>query len=213
MYQKYLMIVLFIFIFSLTACTTRIVQSEAKCDSDTISMTNESKDFDKNLIISLIKEDEAKRNIWSYNFKQAASSTMFYEAICDEGLYLYRIAVKNQQVFVIMVEDNNIAHLEDFIDIKNNSSCDNSGIGYEHNGYYEIINDSTINVLFEKKWVNDCLSCDSSDQEFTYHIKATHSYTFSNMTFKRIKADTIVLVDDRPFFCCTDTLMRLMGLL
>lgn len=205
-------IILLIFTFSYVACAPQTQQNSEECNNDTILAIKENKEFDKELIISLIKKDEGKRNICSYDVKESASSPLFFEAICDDGLYLYRVVVQYQQTFVIMIDDENIGTVDDFIDIENNGPYGKDGVEYEHKGYYEIIDDSTVNVLFEKRWKNYCYICDSCEQEFTYHIKCTHGYKLSNMAFERVKADTISVVDERPLFCCEDTLMNLLGL-
>lgn len=213
MKTKYASIVLLIFTFSFVACAIKTQKNNDECDNDTISILNENNEFDKELIISLIKKDEEERNIWSCDFKASASSPLFFEAICDDGLYLYRVAIQNQQTIVIMVEDENIGTLEDYIDIESNGPYGKDGVEYEHKGYYEIIDDSTVNVVFEKRWSNFCHTCDTCEQEFSYHIRCTHNYKFFNMKFERIKADTVVVIDEKPLFCCEDTLMSLLGLL
>ena len=209
MKTKYLkMIALLLSICCLVACTTKSQQQNQEECNDTISIAYENKDLDKEKIISLIKEDEERRNLWSYDIKASSSSPLFYEAISDEGLHLYRVAIQDQQTVVIIIEDDNIGISEDFIDIDGTD-----GVGYEHQGYYEIIDESIVNVFFEKRWSNYCHTCDSSAQEFTYNIKCTHGYKFLNMAFERINADTIVMIDERALFCCKDSLMRLLGLL
>ena len=201
-------IVITFFALGFMSCVPRTPQSNEKCESDTISIINVNEELDSTLVVSLIKEDEERRNLWSYDIKASSSSPLFYEAISDEGLHLYRVAIQDQQTVVIIIEDDNIGISEDFIDIDGTD-----GVGYEHQGYYEIIDDSIVNVFFEKRWSNYCHTCDSSAQEFTYHIKCTHGYKFLNMAFERINADTIVMIDERALFCCKDRLMRLLGLL
>ena len=205
-------IVLLFFTFFFMTCATKTQQNNDECN-DTISILNTNKEFENELIFSLIRNDEKKRNIWSYDIKESASSPLFYESICDEGLYLYRVAIENQQTYVVMVEDENIGTLEDYIGIKSNGLYGKDGVEYEHKGHYEIIDDSTVDVVFEKRWSNYCYTCDSCEKEFIYYIKCTHTYEFHNMAFERTKADTIVMIDERSFFCCEDTLMSLFGLL
>lgn len=195
MRTMYLSIGFIIFAFFLVACTTKTQQNNNECDNDTILTIIENKEFDKELIISLIKKDEERRNIWSFDFKQSASSPLLYEAICDDGLYLYRIASKGEHVSVFMLEDANIGYLTDPI---------TDYTQYEHNGYYEIIDDSTVDVIFDEWFSNYCILDDSNRVEHLYHIRCTHSYTFANMKWGLLKADTIVLTDERNLFCDND---------
>ena len=83
--------------------------------SDTISVMNKNDELDSVFIVSLIKEDEGRQNIWSYDFKESEYSPLFYEAICDDGLYLYRIIKQNQKISVVMLEDANIGETVDSI--------------------------------------------------------------------------------------------------
>ena len=182
---------------SFAACTIRTQQKNEVHSNDSTSVINENEELDSALIVSLIQEDERRRNIWSYDFKQSESSPLFYEAICDEGLYLYRIVKQNQKMSVVMLEDENIGELRDFFTVE---PKDTIGVEYKHEGAYKVLNDSTVIVFFEKIWTNYCATCDSSEQEFTYHIQCIHCYKFSNMAFEKIKADTVVLTDEREQF-------------
>ena len=87
-------IVLFLLILSMASCVKNAQQNQEECSRDTIPIDNEFNNLDEDYIKSLIKNDE-KRGIHSYNFKKSASSPLFYEATCDDGLYLYRAAFQN----------------------------------------------------------------------------------------------------------------------
>ena len=70
-------ILLLIFTFFFMACATITQQNNEECN-DTISILNTNKEFEKEQIFSLIRKEEKKRNIWSYDFKESASSPLFY---------------------------------------------------------------------------------------------------------------------------------------
>ena len=195
MRAKYSSIGFFIFTFFFVACAAITQQNKKECDNDTVSTVIENKELNKEFIISLIKKDEERRNIWSFDFKQSASSPLLYEAICDDGLYLYRVASNEEQVSVFMLEDANIGYLTDPI---------TDYTQYEHNGHYEVIDDSTVDVIFDKWYRNYCQLDDSNRVEYLYHIRCTHSYTFANMKWELLKTDTIVLTDERNQFCDVD---------
>lgn len=209
----YLIIVICIFVFlAFESCTKHVQKQnqEGECNDTTLVKEN-NYEIDDEYVKSLIAEDQENRKLWSYKIQKSASSPLFYEAIGDEGLYLYRVDIHNNQTFAIMVEDANIGTCEDFIEWSSSSGID--GVGYESKGDYQIIDDNMVNVVFEKMWSNYCQTCDSCEEEFTYHIQCTHTYKLFNMEFERIKADTIVVMDERPLFCCNDSLMHCWGLL
>lgn len=192
MNAKYLSIIMLVFAICFSSCVSRNQQSHKASDNETMSSVEESIKLDKGKVISLIKEDEEKRNIWSFDFKKSASSPFFYEAICDEGLYLYRVVSKGEDVTVYMLEDANIGYLTDPID---------DYTQYEHNGYYVIINDSMVDVIFDEWYRNYCQLDDSNRVEHLFHVQCTHCYKFVNMEWMQIKADTIIMVDEREQFC------------
>lgn len=200
MKAKYLSIATLIFAISFSSCVSRTQQSRITSNNDTISNVKDSLKIDKKKIVSLIKEDEEKRGIWSYDLKQSASFPLFYEAICDDGLYLYRAVFQDQQTYVVMVEDANIGSTTDFIV----GNTDTTGVEYKHNGNYEIVNDSTVNVFFEKWYRNWYYANDTETFEPIYHIKCIHCYKLSGQTWKRIKADTTIVVDEREKALCND---------
>ncbi len=200
MKTKYLIITMLIFAISFSSCVRGAQQSNITSNNYTISNVKESIKIDSEKVVSLIKEDEEKRGIWSYDFKQSASFPLFYEAVCDDGLYLYRATFLNQQTYVVMVEDANIGSAVDFIV----GNTDTTGVEYRHNGNYEIVNDSTVNVFFDKWYRNWCYANDTETFEPIYHIKCIHCYKLSSLTWKRIKADTTIVVDEREKALCDD---------
>ena len=184
-------IVLFLLILSMASCVKNAQQNQEECSRDTIPIDNEFNNLDEDYIKSLIKNDE-KRGIYSYNFKKSASSPLFYEAICDDGLYLYRYIQQGDDSSVIILEDNNISYLVD---------CIGDLTDYEHKGYYEILDDSTVVVIFDEWYRNYCQPDDTIESAHLYHIQCTHSYKLTDMRWKSIKKDTIILKDERSLFC------------
>lgn len=189
-----------IFAISFSSCVNQTQQSHITSNSDTISNVKEDIKIDKEKVVSLIKEDEERRGIWSYEFKQSASFPLFYEAICDDGLYLYRATLQNQRTYVVMLEDANICSVVDFIV----GNTDTTGVEYKHNGNYEIVNDSIVNISFDKLYRNWSYTNDTETFEPIYHIKCTHRYKLSGLTWKKIKADTTIIVDEREKALCDD---------
>lgn len=201
MKMKYLrLMVLLVSIYVFVACTIRTQQNYEIHSSDTVSVINENDELDSVLIVSLIKEDEGRRNIWSYDFKESDSAPLFYEAICDDGLYLYRIVKQHQKIFVVMLEDANIGEIVDFIQ----GNTDTTGVEYKHKGHYEIINDSMVNIFFDKLYSNYCYVNESEMFKPVYHIKGVHSYRLSGAEWHRIEADTIIVIDEREKAFCED---------
>ena len=191
---------LLVSMYSFVACTMQNQQKNKVHSSDTISVMNKNDELDSVFIVSLIKEDEGRQNIWSYDFKESEYSPLFYEAICDDGLYLYRIIKQNQKISVVMLEDANIGETVDFIQ----GNTDTTGVEYRHNGYYEIVDDSTVNIFFDKLYSNYCYINKSEIFEPIYHIKCIHRYRLSSVEWNRIKADTTIIVDERAKAFCED---------
>ena len=197
---KYYSVVL-IFGLIFASCVTKTQhQSQETSSTDSIPHTSEYKKPNREQIISLIKEDEEKRSIWSYDFKESTSSPLFYEAICDDGLYLYRVVSKGGKVSVVMLEDSNIGELVDFFV----GRTDTTGVEYKHEGSYEIIDDSTVDVFFDKWYRNWVYINETETLEPIYHIKCTHRYKLSGVEWHRINADTTVVIDEREKALCED---------
>lgn len=187
--------------FSCTSKTTRnnhTNNDEEVCAMETNDLT------DKEQIKSLISKDLEKRNLWSHNIIASVASPLFYEAWNDDGLYLFSTCVKGRETCVIMLEDDNIFHIKDYI----NGPSDSLGVEYEHEGVYEIIYDSVVNVIFDE-WCRNYCSANGSEVFFPiYHIRCTHRYKLSGLTWERIKSDSIVLLDERNrAFCGEDIWM------
>lgn len=182
------------------ACTMRTQQKNEVLNSDSTSIIDKNDELDSALIVLLIKEDEEKRNIWSYDFKESKSSSLLYEAICDDGLYLYRIVRQNQKISVVMLEDSNVGEMEDFIQ----GYTDTTGVEYKHNGYYELVDDTTVNIFFDKLYSNYSYVNKSEIFDPIYHIKCMHSYRLSGAEWYRTKADTTIIVDERAKAFCED---------
>lgn len=193
-------LLLFISMCTFVACTMRTQQKNEVLNSDSTSIIDKNDELDSALIVLLIKEDEEKRNIWSYDFKESKSSSLFYEAICDDGLYLYRIVRQNQKISVVMLEDANVGEIEDFIQ----GYTDTTGVEYKHNGYYELVNDTTVNIFFDKLYSNYSYVNKSEIFDPIYHIKCMHSYRLSGAEWYRTKADTTIIVDERAKAFCED---------
>ena len=200
MKAKYLSIAILIFAITFSSCVRRTRPTHITSNNDTVSNVQKSIKVDKEKVVSLIKKDEEQRGIWSYDFKQSAFFPLFYEAICDDGLYLYRATFQNQQTYVVMVEDANIGSVTDFIV----GNTDTTGVEYRHNGNYEIVNDSMVNVFFDKWYRNWRYANDTETFEPIYHIKCIHCYRLSGLSWERIKADTTIVVDEREKALCDE---------
>lgn len=195
-----LCVILFSFALSFSTCVNRAQQQNQEKEGNvTISVEDDISMLDVGHIISLIKEDEEKRNVWSYDFKQT-SSPLFYEAICDDGLYLYRVITDGHKSFVMMIEDSNISYHEDYIV----GNTDTSGVVYKHKGYYEIIDDSTVKVVFDEWYSNYCNSNDSEIITPIYHVRGEHHYKLSDMAWTLAHADTTILLDEKQTSFCGD---------
>lgn len=189
---NYFNIIVCVITLGFVSCSTRTRQSQATSGSVSISDIEEKNFLEMEQIKSRIEKDVKKRQLGVWRIEQSASSPLFYEAICDDGLYLYRYISHGDDVSVIMLEDDNISYLED---------CIGDLTDYEHKGYYEILDDSTVAVIFEEWYRNYCQPDDTTEAAHLYHILCTHSYKLANMKWKSTKKDTIILQDERELFC------------
>ena len=193
-------IAIIIIVLGMASCITRTNQNQETNLNDSIYSKNEDKKLDKEYIISLVKEDQEKRHIGSWKIEESTSSPLFYEAICDDGLYLYRVTNKCEKIYVVMIEDANIGYLGDFI----SGRTDTTGVEYKHNGSYEIIDDTIVNVIFDIWCRNYCHTNDSDVYEPIYHMRCVHRYELNNRVWNSIKKDTAVLLDKRCDAFCGD---------
>ena len=185
--------------FSCESCTNHVQQKSqvGEC-KDTIIIKEDSFILEEEYIESLIREDLKKRNWMAWI--DTTSSPLFYKTIHDDNIIiLYRVIPHGEKTCVAVINDYNIGVQNDYIEYDGTYGTD--WVGYEHNGSYMIINDSTVNIDFETIWANYCAACDSSGQEFTYHIRCTHCYKLVGVAWERIKADTIIVIDERDHFC------------
>lgn len=195
---KYCIIVLFFALAFVSCATKNQQQSQEEGSVDTLIVEEDSFMPDVEYIESLIRKDLEKRNLMAGI--DTSSSPLFYKTIHDDNvIILYRVIPRGSKTCVVMLEDENIAVQEDYVEYDN--PCGKDWVGYEHNGSYEIINDTIVNVNFNEIWTNYCATCDSSNQEFTYHIKCTHRYKLVGLTWERITADTTIVIDERDLFC------------
>ena len=128
------------------------------------------------------------------------SSPWFYETINDDCLLLYRVINHDHKICVIMLDDQNIATGGDDICYKD----DTTAVVYEHKGYYKIVDDSIVNVIFDEWYTNRCYTRDSTIIEPIYHIRCVHSYKLSGLVWSRLKADTAIVIDKRSKAFCED---------
>lgn len=191
--------VVLIFALAFVACVTRTQQQnqESEC-LDTIIVEEDSLMLNEEYIFFLIREDLKKRNLMAWI--DTSATPLFYKTMHDDNVViLYRVIHHGQKTCVAMIEDKNIAVQEDYIEY--DAPCGVDWLGYEHNGRYEIVNDTLVNVYFDKEWKNYCSSCGSEGQEFTYHIRCIHRYKLVGTAWERIKADTTIVLDERDQFC------------
>ena len=181
-----------VFTLSYTSCNTRARQNQIVGRDAVMSEIDGNNLLKIEQIKSMIEIDQKKRQMGAWSIKQSASSPLFYEAICDDGLYLYRYIQQGDDSSVIILEDNNISYLVD---------CIEGFMDYEHKGYYKIVGDSTVDVIFDEWYRNYCQPDDTIESAHLYHIQCTHSYKLTDMRWKSIKKDTIILKDERSLFC------------
>ena len=192
-------IVLFIVTFAFVACTTKTQQHKQETIVvDTLIIEQDSFIPDEAYIESLIREDQNKRNLMSWI--DTSSSPLFYETIHDDGLILlYRVIPLGHKTSVVMIEDMNIADYGDDI-----CYSDSNGVIYEHKGYYEILDDSTVNIFVDELYSNHFFKNDSVAYEPIYHKKYVYRYKLSGLEWSRTKADTTIVMDEREKSLCED---------
>lgn len=191
--------IMLILIFVFSSCVSR-TQRQSREDEcvDTLIVEENSIIPNEEYIDSLIRKDLEKRN-WMARI-DTTSSPLFYKTMHDEGIILlYRVILHGHQTCVAMIEDTNIAVYGDDI-----CYTDTNGVIYEHKGHYEIINDSMVNIFFDKLYSNHFSINNSVIYEPIYHIKCVHSYRLSGAEWHRIEADTIIVIDEREKAFCED---------
>lgn len=187
-----------------TSCIFNNKQEEGSNQQDTTSYVKKYIPT-KEEIQLLITEDQTKRNLWTYSVEESKQSPLFYEALNDDGLYLYRIISKEDKIYVSMIDDNHICELVDYI---SSSPTDSIGVEMKVVGKYEIINDSIVKIVFDDI-CNECLVSNGTEFfETIYHIRGTYTYQLRNLTWNRIKADTVVFVDERYRSLCGEKIWK-----
>ena len=194
--------VIILYVYNAISCTYNDSQKNNH-SQDTTSIVCVKNLFNQEEIISLIKADESKKNLWTWRIECSESSPLFYEAETDDGLYLYHVYTSNQKVGVTMIDDDNILWLKDFIECS-----DTTGIEYEHKGRYDIINDSVVSIKFDKFYRNICYRKDTMIETLVYHMQCRHNYTLSQLCWILTQNDTIIVLDARNQAYCEDAIPR-----
>lgn len=132
-----------------------------------------------------------EKNLWYNSIEKSSQYPLFYERTCDDGLDLYCIVYRNNDTIITTIDDDNISYLIDIIEDTN----------WEHKGYYEIIDDSTVDIIFDDWYLNVCQTNDSVEEKHRYHYRGTHRYKLSDVKWNLVRADTAILVDERNHFC------------
>lgn len=184
---------------SCESCVNHVQQKSQGGEwQDTIIVEEDTFIPDKEYIVSLIREDFMKRN-W-HAFIDTTFSPLFYKTLHDDNIIiLYRVIPHGEKTCVAAIEDLNIAVYGDDI-----CYTDTNGVVYEHNGHYEIVDDSTVNIFFDDLYSNHHPVNDSVTIEPIYHRNCMHSYRLYDLVWKRIKADTTIVLDKRDESYCED---------
>ena len=187
-----------------TSCTSKTTRNHHKNNDEIAFAMKRNYSIEKEQIKSLISKDLEKRNLWFYSISPSAESPLFYEALNDDGLFLYRVCMSGRDFCICMVEDENLYHITDYI----SGPADSLGVEYEHEGVYEIINDSVVNIVFNE-WCRNYYSTNGSEVLIPiYHIICTHRYKLSGLTWRKIKSDSTVLLDQRHRAFCGEEIWK-----
>lgn len=183
------------------SCINRTQQQSQETECVDTLIEEDSFLPDEKYIDSLIRKDLEKRNWMAWI--ETSSSPLFYETVHDDNIIiLYRVIPHGKKTCVAAIEDENIA-------VNGDDICftDSNGVIYEHKGYYEIVNDSMVDIFFDKLYSNHYSVNDSVIFEPIYHIKCMHRYRLSGVEWNKINADTAIVIDEREKAFCEDIWM------
>ena len=198
--KYYSVVLIFALIFASCVTKTQHQSQEDEC-VDTLIIEEDNFIPDEKYIDSLIRKDLEKRN-WMAGI-DTSSSSLFYKTLHDDNIIiLYRVIPHGKKTCVAAIEDINIA-------VNGDDICftDSNGVIYEHKGYYEIVDDSTVDIFFDKLYSNHYSVNDSVIFEPIYHIKCMHRYRLSGVDWNKINADTAIVIDEREKAFCEDIWM------
>lgn len=202
MVKKNLFEITFVTLLCSVSCTSKTPQNHHKNNDDTASVAEKVCMIDEETIKSMVAEDLEGKKLWCYSIEESETSPLFYEALNDDGLFLYRVCMSGRDICICMVEDENLYHITDYI----SGPADSLGVEYEHEGSYEIINDSTVDVVFDEWYRNYCYTNGDEMLSPIYHINCKHRYKLSGLTWVRIKSDSVVLIDRRTQAYCGEVI-------